>query len=201
MRLRPVLVGILLVVSRASVNAAERQVQLFIAVSFNGNTTFALVDYSARRPSIFYGGRARLLGEIVGVEADFGDAPGYFQPGDPNLPGGPIVLHSRVTTLTGNIIVAVPRRLTEYTLRPFFVGGAGLMRARAVDIFGALPVADTLPAIDVGGGVSGFLTEQIGLAWDLRHFRSLGGNEQSSETNFGQQLSFWRASMALAIRF
>jgi hypothetical protein len=197
MRLRPVLVGILFVFSRESLNAAERQIQLFIAVSFNGNTTFALVEYAAKRPSVFYGARALLLGEVVGVEADFGDAPGYFQPGDPNLPGGPVVLHSRVTTVTGNIIVAVPRRLTEYTLRPFFVGGAGFMRARAADFFGALPVSDTLPAIDVGAGVSGFLTNQIGLSWDVRHFRSVGGGDP----NFGQQLSFWRAGMALAIRF
>jgi hypothetical protein len=198
MRLRPVLVGILFVVSRASVNAAERQIQLFIAVSFNGNTTLTLVEYAARRPHVFYGARALLLGEIVGVEADFGDAPGYFQPGDPSLlPGGEVVLHSRVTTLTGNIVVAVPRRLTEYTLRPFFVGGAGLMRARAEDFFGALPVSDTLPAIDVGAGVSGFITNEIGLSWDVRHFRSLGGGDPT----FGQQLSFWRAGMALAIRF
>jgi hypothetical protein len=201
MRLRPVLVGILFVVSRASVNAAERQIQLFIAVSFGGDTTFTLVEYSARRPSVFYGGRGLLLGEILGIEADFGDAPGYFQPGDPNLPGGPVVLHSRVTTLTGNIVLAVPRRLTEYTLRPFFVGGAGVMRARAEDIFGVLPVSDTLPVIDVGGGVSGFITEQIGLSWDLRYFRNLGGNDQNTETNFGRQLSFWRAGMALAYRF
>jgi hypothetical protein len=202
MRLRPVLVGILIVVSRTPVNAAERQLQLFIAVSFNGNTTFALLEYAARRPSVFYGGRALMLGEILGVEADFGDAPGYFQPGDPNLePGGPVVLHSRVTTVTGNVMVSVPRRLTEYTLRPFFVGGAGLMRVRAADFFGALPVSNTQPAIDIGAGVSGFITRQIGLSWDLRHFRTLGGGDETGGPNFGQQLSFWRAGMALAVRF
>jgi hypothetical protein len=200
MRLRPVLVGILIVVSRTPVNAAERQVQLFIAVSFHGSTTFTLVEYAAKRPSVFYGGRALLLGEILGVEVDFGDAPSYFQPGDPNLPGGQVVLHSRLTTVTGNIIVAVPRRLTEYTLRPFFVAGSGLMRARAADFFGALPVADTQPAIDIGAGVSGFITSQIGVSWDLRHFRTLGGDETGG-TNFGHQVSFWRAGMALAVRF
>ena len=201
MRLRPVLVGILFVVSRASVHAAERQIQLFIAVSFKGNTTFTLVQYAAGRPSVFYGARGLLLGEIVGVEADFGDAPSFFQPGDPALPGGQVVLHSRVTTLTGNVVVALPRRMTEYTLRPFFVGGGGLMRARAEDIFGVLTFSDTRPAIDVGGGVSGFITSQVGLSWDLRYFRSLSGTDQNGGTNFGQQLSFWRVGMALAVRF
>jgi hypothetical protein len=195
MRLRPVLVGILFAVSRASASAADRQIQPFIAVSLGARTTFALLDTAVQKANVVFGARALVMGEIIGVEADVGHAPGFFQSAN-NL-----VLHSRVTTLSGNIVVAMPRRLTEYTLRPFFVAGGGIMRARAEDFFGALPVSDTLPAIDVGGGVSGFVTDKVGVAWDLRYFRSVAGNDRIGESNFGQRLSFWRASMALAFRY
>jgi hypothetical protein len=195
MRLRPVLVGILFVVSRASAYGADKQIQPFIAVSLGARTTFALLDTAVQKPNVVFGARAVVLGEIVGVEADVGHAPGFFQSAN-NL-----VLHSRVTTLSGNIVIAVPRRLTEYTLRPFFVGGGGIMRARAEDFFGALPVSDTLPAIDLGGGVTGFITDKVGVAWDVRYFRSVGGNDQDRGASFGKQLSFWRAGMALAFRF
>ena len=195
MRLRPVVVGILLAASRAPASAADRQIQPFIAVSLGARTTFTLLDTAVQRPNVVFGARALVLGEIVGVEADVGHAPGFFQSAN-NL-----VLHSRVTTLSGNIVVAMPRRLTEYTLRPFFVGGGGVMIARAEDFLGILPVSDTLPAIDVGGGVSGFITNKVGVVWDLRYFRSVAGNDQSGESPFGQHLSFWRAGMALALRY
>jgi len=193
MGLRVVLVGVLLAVCRVSAVAAERQIQPFIAVSLGAHTTFALLDTAVQKPNVVYGGRAVWLGEIFGAEGDFGQAPGFFQSSND------LILHSRVTTVTGNFVVALPRHLTEYTLRPFFVAGGGIMVARAEDFFGALPVSDTLPCIDLGGGAAGFLTDKVGVVWDLRYFRSLGGNE--GETNFGQRLSFWRAAMGLALRY
>ena len=78
------------------------------------------------------------------------------------------------------------------------------MRARIDDFLSALPVTSSLPAMDVGGGVNGFLSERVGLSWEARYFRSVGGKplrgvsvdpEEASE-----RLSFWRASMALVIR-
>jgi hypothetical protein len=194
MQLRPLLVGILCAASPAT--AAERQIQPFIAISFAGASTFTGVEEAARRSHTIFGARALVLGEVVGIEADVGHAPGFFQAGDPDL----LVVHSRVTTISGNIIVAVPRRLTEYTLRPFFVGGGGLMLAHVDDVFGVLPVSDTSPAIDLGFGVSGFVTDKVGLSWDLRHFRNFGRKEDG-DASFGQRLSFWRASMALAFRY
>jgi hypothetical protein len=194
MQIRPLVVGILFAAAPAT--AAERQIQPFIAISYAGVTTFEIVEQGPRRAHVVFGARALVLGEVVGIEADVGHSPGFFQAGDPDL----LVVHSRVTTISGNIIVAVPRRLTEYTLRPFFVGGGGVMVARADDVFGVLPVSDTLPAIDLGFGVSGFVTDKVGLSWDLRHFRSFGRKEDG-DASFGRRLSFWRASMALAFRY
>jgi len=59
-----------------------------------------------------------------------------------------------------------------------------------------------MPAMDLGGGVTGFLSNRLGLSWDVRYFRSLGpeGLEPIAEAGT-ERLSFWRASMALAVRY
>ena len=77
------------------------------------------------------------------------------------------------------------------------------MHTRRIDqVFEGLNVARTLPAIDVGGGATGFLTDHVGLSWDLRYFRSISGNTQLRGLSVAaEQLSFWRANMALAIRY
>ena len=41
----------------------------------------------------------------------------------------------------------------------------------SVEVFGG----DNLPAIDVGGGVTGFVTNRVGVSWDVRYFRSVAG--------------------------
>jgi len=122
-------------------------------------------------------------------------APGFFSAGQNK------VVQSNVITLSGNVVVALPQRLAQYTLRPYFVGGGGLMHARSELFLDPLPVASTLPAFDVGGGVTGFLSERFGLNWDVRYFRSIGDGETDRGLSIGpERLSFWRATMALAIR-
>jgi hypothetical protein len=136
------------------------------------------------------------LGDVLGLEVDFGRAPGFFQSGNEQLVRG-----NSVTTLTGNVIIAVPRHLTEYTLGPYFVVGAGLMHAHIDDLLGVLTVSSTLPAMDIGGGVTGFLTKRIGLIWDARYFSSVGDRKERGFSIGAEQLSFWRASMGLVIRY
>ena len=176
--------------------SAEWQIRPFLGVSFGGGTTLVDLDQAAGSPNVVVGVNGAVLGNVIGVEVDFGRAPGFFQTGDQGLVQG-----SSVMTLTGNVVIAPPRRLTEYTLGPYFVLGAGLMRARSQDLSGELSVASTLPAMDVGGGANGFLTDRIGLNWDARYFWSVGGEELRG-LSFGRgQLSFWRVSMGLVIRY
>ena len=175
--------------------AAEWQIKPFVGLTFGGGTTFVDLEHAAGRPNPAVGVTGAVLGEVFGLEADLGRAPGFFQSG-----GHQLVLRSSVTTFTGNIIIALPRRLTEYTLRPYFVGGAGLMRAHSEPPLGELRVSSTLPAMDFGGGATGFLTDRVGLNWDIRRFRSFSG-KLSGVSVEKEQLSFWRASMAVAIRY
>ena len=175
--------------------SAEWQLRPFLGLTFGGRTTFFDLEQAADNLNLVIGFNSVLLGELIGFEADVGYAPGFFQAGGQHL-----VTRSSATTLTGNVVVALPRRLTEFTLRPYFVGGAGLMQARINDPSKVLGVSSTLPAVDLGGGVTGFLSDRIGVSWDVRHFRSFGGKARG--LSFGrEQLSFWRANMALVFRY
>jgi hypothetical protein len=175
--------------------SAEWQLRPFLGVTFGGKTTFFDLEQAADDPNVIIGFNSVLLGEVIGVEADLGYAPGFFQSGGQHL-----VTRSSAMTLTGNVVVALPRHLAGFGLRPYFVGGAGLMRARINDPIDVLSVSRTLPAIDLGGGVTGFLSERIGVSWDVRHFRSVGGKARDQSIG-REQLSFWRANMALVFRY
>jgi hypothetical protein len=183
--------------------AAEWQVRPFIGFSFGGATTFVDPDRAIETQNIVIGMSGGWLGEIFGIEADFGRAPGFFQKDekrDPLIES--LVLTSAVTTLTGNIVIALPRRMAGYGLRPYFSGGAGLMH---VDVFGKFGIFEhdrTLPALSLGGGVTGFLTPMVGLNWDVRRLSTLRGEGETLGNSLGrEQLSFWRATMAVALRY
>ncbi|HEX7138739.1 MAG TPA: hypothetical protein VF219_12855, partial [Vicinamibacterales bacterium] len=112
-------------------------------------------------------------------------------------------LNSRVTTLTGNVVIAAPRRLTEYVLRPYFVGGAGLMRIHADDYFGSFKVERVRPAFDLGGGVLMFFTNTVGASFEVRRFQNFYNSSEDAGLTFtgSERLSFWRAGLSLAIRY
>jgi hypothetical protein len=191
-----VTIGLLLSAGPAG---AEWQIRPFAGVTFGGGTTFVDLAGAAGTPNVVVGVNGALLGNVVGIEADFGYAPGFFQSGDQEL-----VRQSSATTLTGNAVVAVPRHLTEYTLGPYFVIGAGLMHVTIEDVLGPFSKATTLAALDVGGGVTAYLSDRYGLMWDARYFRSIGRRQvrgvSIAPEEAGERLSFWRASMALVIR-
>ena len=193
---RVVLAAMLLSVPSQAV-AGERQIRPFIGTTFEGSTTFIDSENAAGKAHGLIGVSAVWLREIFGVEVDLAHVNGFFQAGDRRL-----VLDSRVTTLMGNVVVAAPARKTQYGLRPYVSGGAGLMWTHIGYAFGVFQVAETMGAFDVGGGAQGYLTNRIGVGWDVRRFNSLSKTGDPGATTTGQeQLSFWRASMALVIRY
>src|ERR1044072_6669063 len=106
---------------------AELQLKPFVGLTFGGTTTFQDTELAAGKVHTLFGVNAALIGEVLGIEADVGRAAGFFQ----QSPGPPLVTGSSVTTFSGNVMVALPRRMAEYTLRPYFVGGGGMMFIRA----------------------------------------------------------------------
>lgn len=178
-----------------STAGAEWQVKPFVGIAFGGATTLSDLDQAVDSAHAVLGISGLRIGEIVGVEGDLSRTP-LFEGSLGN------VLSGTVVSLTGNIVVALPRRLTQYTLRPYFVGGGGLLRARSEGSFNVVFVEATLPAIDLGAGATGFLTRHVGVTWEARHFRSIGEHAGTSGISFGpEQLSYWRATAGIAIRF
>jgi len=198
-RIGPTALGLLLLArAAAGADGAELQLRPFAGAAFLGSTTFVDLEKAAGKAHIISGADVVWIGNVFGVEADVSWARAFFHSGDQHL-----VLHSGVSTVTGSVVVAMPRRLTEYTLRPYVVAGAGLMHVGIDDYFGVLSLHETLAAYDLGGGVVGFLTNRVGLAWDVRRFGTLKGSPPATGLVFGDagRLSFWRASMALVLRY
>ena len=188
--------AVLTLVLMALVPAAARadwQIKPFVGVKFGGDTTYLVdFDHVAGNAKLTWGVTGAYFGEVFGIEADLAVVPGYFT-------GGHLVGTSSLATATGNVVVALPRRWTKYTLRPYFAGGGGVMGVHVSHF--ALPLTRTLGAFDVGGGATGFFNERIGITWDVRYFRSAGGRDQHAGLSLGaEEVSFWRAVVALTIR-
>lgn len=178
--------------------AAEWQLKPFVAGTYGGDTTFTLVRQSDNYGHVGFGVSGLWLGEVFGLEGDWGHTPNFF-----NGPEAPLVTDSGVTTVTGNVVVAMPRSLAQYTLRPYVVGGAGLMHIRydtGPGLQTQLQTLSNLQTMDLGAGVTGFLTRRLGVSWDVRYFRSIDRTIQNGVTFTSEHLSFWRLNMALAIR-
>ena len=180
--------------------AAEWQIRPFIGFTFAGETTFFDPEKAIGTQNAVFGVSGGWLGEIFGLEVDFGRAPGFFQT-DSAPPD--VKLHtSALTTLTGNVVIALPARMAGYGLRPYFSGGAGLMHIDTVTQLTIFDLHRTLPTLSLGGGVTGFLTNNVGLNWDVRRLNTLRGEGETLGNSLGrEQLSFWRATMAVALRY
>jgi len=176
---------------------AEWQARPFIGVTFGGDNTFLALDQIAGERKLAFGAGVTWLGNFIGVEGEVARVPGFFQRDSQSIF---IVLNSSVTTATGSVVVTLPRKMTQYGLRPYFVGGGGVVRAVATDQGDLLSIDTTLGVANFGGGVTGFVTDRVGVNWDVRYFRSFGGKEGTGLAIGREQLSFWRASMGVAIR-
>ena len=128
---------------------ADWQLTPFLGLTFKGDTT--LFDF----------------------ETATGNTHWTFQQDNPPLIDGvvpPDIVSSRTVALMGNVILTIPRSWNEYGLRPFVSGGIGMLSATATDALDFLPVDTKLLGYNVGGGAVGFLTDRVGLRFDLRYF-------------------------------
>ena len=97
--------------------AAEWQLRPFIGFTFGGATTFVDPEKAIETQNAVIGASGGWLGEIFGLEVDFGRAPGFFQTDETSAASDPDLLSSAVTTLTGNVVIALPSRMAGYGLR------------------------------------------------------------------------------------
>jgi hypothetical protein len=188
--------------------SAEWHITPMIGLTFAGKTTIVDPDEGTgkRHPNIS-GSVALIGGGILGVEGIVSLTPGFFQSGDDSplfQPGGesPLVEDSRVITLMGNVMIAAPRRWTEYSLRPFVSGGVGwigVSKRETVDVF---PTNLNLFGYNIGGGAIGFLTRNTGLRFEVRYFSTVHGTDPGTPpVAVGDvHLRFMTASVGVVIR-
>lgn len=195
MRLR--VLGCLLLVLLPTTGWAEWQLKPFVGATWGGGTSFVLTGQEAGKRKLALGASGTWLGTFIGVEGDVARVSGFFED-----PLG-LVRSSSVMMMTGNVILTLPRKYTEYGLRPYLVGGGGIVRV-AIDqgqvSSDILDVQTSLGVWDLGGGATGFLTDRVGVNWDVRYFRSVGGKEDTGLSFGREQISFWRATMGVAVR-
>jgi opacity protein-like surface antigen len=176
----------------------------FVGANFGGNANFGdfndFDDEVERR--VDFGASLGWMGKgIVGFEIDFGFSPNFFQNtvGDSNFEFG----DSNVTTLMGNVLIGAPfggQRGPGF--RPYASGGVGLIRASATgsSFFNDLTTNDF--GVNVGGGVQGFFTDNVGIRGDIRYFRSLQDNEPDGELDLGlSDFDFWRGTVGVTFRW
>jgi hypothetical protein len=168
----------------------------FAGMKFGTHTSIAIAEPTAGEKKLTFGLSTLVLGDkFLGVEADLEQTPQFFGPGSRQL-----ITSSTVTTLTGNIVIAVPKVITQESLRPYLVSGVGLLHARVSTTAGLLDTKSNLWGLDIGGGVIGFVSPRAGARFELRHFKNLT-NDPQAVTIGGTRLSFWRGTAGLVLRY
>jgi hypothetical protein len=199
MRRPPVLLLIVLLCAAPRPSWAQDLLFIpFLGFTFAGDSAlFADLERGSGETASALGGSVALLGSgLLGLEGDIGYVPGFFERGDQRL----VAVGSYVTSLTGSVVLTLPLSVTRESLRPYFVAGGGLMHAEARDITSTFPIRSTMPALTLGGGAIGFLSDTVGVRFDLRYLRSLGqGDEMTAGT--GPRVKFWRGSVGLVLRY
>lgn len=186
-----------LMLMRASNAGADWLFTPFLGGTFAAQNPFFIPEQGATTSKVVFGGSASLLSDgLFGVEGDFGYSPRFFERSSrTGLNTG-----SNVTTVMGNVVIAVPLSVTRESLRPYAVGGAGLIHAAAAAL--AIPEFDVdrdLLGYDFGGGAIGLVDPNVGVRFDLRYFRTV--HELTNQFQQRGRLSFWRATIGVTIRY
>jgi opacity protein-like surface antigen len=192
------LAAILLLFALAPPRAASADWFLtpFVGAKLKGQTNVVDLERGASNTKFTLGVSGAFLSEeVLGFEGEFGYYPRFFE----RSGGSELIARSNVATLSGNVLVAVPKFVTRDSLRPYAVAGLGLIHVGIDDVLGILPVDTNLLGLNVGGGVMGRLTDRTSMRFEVRHFRNID-RESSGVPGFGAtRVSFWRVSLGVAL--
>jgi len=189
----------LLVLAPATASA-DWLITPFIGTAFGGETTLSVLSPGQVPKKPTFGISGTLLSDrVLGIEAGVSHVPGFFSSNDPL--GLFTTSSSRVTTLDGSIIVAAPLAVTRESLRPYLIGGLGLMQARLRNPAGIFPIDQDFLSVNLGGGAIGLLTPRTGVRFEIRHFKAASGAGGPLAREGLSRLSFWRASVGLTLHY
>lgn len=181
----------------------------FIGMNWGNSVNFndAIGDFEDEfeKRATFGASLAWMGAGIAGFEIDFGYTPNFFESteGDADFDFG----DTNLTTLMANVTLGAPiGGQSGIGFRPYASGGIGIIRANLGDAEDFFDVdARTDLGVNVGGGVAGFFTDNIGLRGDVRYFRSLVDDETDDDLDIDDlrlgSLRFWRGSVGVTFRF
>jgi hypothetical protein len=190
------LAGLLLLPSPAR---ADGYVTPWIGFNFSGATGTSLANSVDDNNKLTGGVSVGFMGGgIIGAEADFGYAPRF-------IAAGVVVGQTNVLTAMGNLVIGIPiGGQSGGGIRPYVVGGIGLIRTDVEHSLAALTLDRNGAGFDVGGGVNGYFSDHIGIRGDVRYFRqfSISDSDNAIGIVLGRgKLDFWRGSAGLVLRF
>ncbi len=178
----------------------------FVGGTFKAQTTLPVfglptIDPGALSRTLVLGVAGMWLSPgVLGVEGELAHAPRFF-----NLEGQPALVGSNVTTVTGSLVLTAPLSLTRESLRPYLLGGLGLLHVGVADLVSINPVDRNLLGLSLGGGVIGMVTDRTGLRFDIRQLRSVRDDEAPAGglifSRARVRLSYWRATAGVTIRY
>jgi len=191
----------LFVVLVARPAAAEWHFTPMVGFTMFGDTSLVDVEKATDNVHTQFGGAVSWLGGgLLGVEGLIQWTPGLFQGDDVSFEVPQELVHSsRSIVAMGNVVLTLPRRWTEYGLRPFFSGGFGVMNVVNEDV-GIFPVSLNLAAFNVGGGAIGFFSQRTGVRFDVRYHSTLRGTDEGPVATGTVHLRYVTASIGLVIR-
>ena len=134
------------------------------------------------------------MGDVAGFELDLGYTPDFFN----EVGEVALIADSNVTTFMGSLVVGVG----QGPVRPYVQAGTGLVRSRTDlgDLFDAVSVNEW--GVTIGGGVTGLLSDHVGLRGDVRYIRSLEDPEPDDDRDVVLgKFDFWRATAGVVFKF
>lgn len=187
-------------------SAAEWQFAPFVGYTFKGATTIIDTEQAVAKRHWHFGGAVTLLGEgPVGVEAYLSRTPGLFLNDEFDCALETCVTSTRSYAVMGNAVLTTPRRWNQYGLRPYVSGGLGLMHASRTDAQDVFRVDLNLLGMNIGGGAVGFLSDRVGLRFDLRYFRKIEGPDEQTldpPVSIGPiRLRYWNISLGVVFKY
>ena len=200
MRLRVLALAIGTILVPPAAASADWHVTPFLGYTFRGSTTVLDPAEGAGRTHLNAGiSVARLTQNLFGAEAVFVYTPDFFRGKTTNI--GP----SRSMALMGNLVLTAPRRWTEFSLRPYVSGGAGLINLSLSEFFSISSGSETVLGYNAGGGAIGFLSDTTGVRFDLRYYGTLRGATPSPESPLTLEptirVQYWTGSIGLVLRY
>jgi Outer membrane protein beta-barrel domain len=188
----------LCILAAPSPAAAEWHITPMVGITFAGKTTYIDPEFATGKihPAIGIAG-TYLTSGIVGIEAIATITPGFFQTSGTDFVE---VDSSRVTAIMANVMITVPQRWAEYSLRPFVSGGFGLMRVAKTEANGVFSLTSNLGGYNIGGGAMGYFSQRTGVRFDIRYYSNVHGVDQGPVAVGEVHIRYMTATVGLVFR-